>query len=59
MIGRTLSAVTLHESGTALSSNYLKISLARSVEPNCLMDVEIGGVTETGISEAASLTVLN
>jgi threonylcarbamoyladenosine tRNA methylthiotransferase MtaB len=28
MVGRTLSAVTLHETGTALSGNYLKIELA-------------------------------
>jgi hypothetical protein len=40
--------VTLHEPGVALSGNYLKVQLARAAEPNRLMDVEIGGVTEGG-----------
>ena len=51
MVGRTLSVVTLHDPGTALSGNYLKVQLARPAEPNRLMDVEIGGVTESGIRE--------
>jgi threonylcarbamoyladenosine tRNA methylthiotransferase MtaB len=46
MVGRTLSVVTLHEGHTALSSNYLKVQLARPTEPNRLVDVEIGGVGE-------------
>ena len=29
MVGRTLSVVTLHEPGAALSDNYLKVALAR------------------------------
>ena len=44
MAGRTLSAVTLHETGIALSSNYLKIELVTPREPNLLIDLEIGGV---------------
>src|SRR6202040_3981010 len=32
MVGRTLSAVTLHD-GAALSENYLRIELARSCQP--------------------------
>ncbi|MEI9972164.1 MAG: tRNA (N(6)-L-threonylcarbamoyladenosine(37)-C(2))-methylthiotransferase MtaB [Ignavibacteriota bacterium] len=44
MVGRTLSAVTLHETGTALSGNYLKIELSAAREPNRLVDVRIGGV---------------
>ncbi len=51
MVGRTLSVVTLHEPCTALSGNYLKVQLARPAEPNRLMDVEIGGVTESGVRE--------
>jgi len=55
MLGRTLSVVTLHEPGAALSGNYLKVQLARAVEPNRLMDVEIGGLTESGIREMSEL----
>jgi hypothetical protein len=44
--------VTLHEAGAALSGNYLKVELARACEPNRLIDVEIGGVTEGGVREA-------
>jgi len=53
MVGRTLSVVTLNEPGMALSGNYLKVQLARPAEPNRLIDVEIGGVTEGGLYEAA------
>jgi threonylcarbamoyladenosine tRNA methylthiotransferase MtaB len=57
MVGGTLSVVTLHETGTALSGNYLKVQLARPAEPNRLMDVEIGAVTEGGVRETAADTV--
>ena len=52
MVGRTLSVVTLHEPATALSGNYLKVQLAQAAEPNRLIDVTIGGVSETGLSES-------
>jgi len=52
MVGRTLSAVTLHETGTALTANYLKLELARRRDPNAMVDVTIGGVTGTGLREA-------
>ena len=48
-IGRTLSVVTLHEPMAALSGNYLKVELPRATAPNCLIDVEIAGVTESGL----------
>jgi threonylcarbamoyladenosine tRNA methylthiotransferase MtaB len=51
MVGRSLSVVTLHDPGMALSGNYLKVQLARPAEPNRLMDVEIGGVTDGGVRE--------
>jgi threonylcarbamoyladenosine tRNA methylthiotransferase MtaB len=54
MVGRTLSVVTLEQEGLALSGNYLKVELAGRREPNRIIDVEIGGVTEAGIGEAAS-----
>ena len=37
--------------GVALSSNYLKVELARPREPNRLIEVEIGGVTAQGVRE--------
>ncbi len=52
MIGRTVSAVTLHEPRAALSGNYLKIELTESREPNQLIDFRIGGITENGLREA-------
>jgi threonylcarbamoyladenosine tRNA methylthiotransferase MtaB len=51
MMGRTLSAVTLHGGG-ALSENYLRIELTRSYEPNAMVDLRIGDVTETGLRES-------
>jgi hypothetical protein len=44
----------LQEPGAALSGNYLKVELAKLREPNRLMDVEIGGVSEAGLREATS-----
>jgi threonylcarbamoyladenosine tRNA methylthiotransferase MtaB len=51
MVGRTLSAVTLNETGAALTENYLKVQLASPREPNLLVDLRIGGVTESGLGE--------
>jgi threonylcarbamoyladenosine tRNA methylthiotransferase MtaB len=52
MVGRTLSAVTLHESRAALTGNYLKVELAACRPGNSIVDLRIGGVTPTGVSEA-------
>lgn len=49
MVGRTLSAVTLHEPGIALSENYLKIALASVLEPNRMVEIRIGGISDTGL----------
>jgi threonylcarbamoyladenosine tRNA methylthiotransferase MtaB len=54
MVGKTLSAVTLHEAGVALTENYLKVELAQEREPNRIVDVKIGGVVNGGLSEATS-----
>lgn len=54
MLGRTLSAVTLHEAGTALTGNYLKVSLAGPRTPNEIVELEIGGVTSDGLLEAGA-----
>ena len=51
MLGRRLSVVTLGRPGTALSDNYIKVELARSREPNQLVEVEIGALTPGGLRE--------
>jgi threonylcarbamoyladenosine tRNA methylthiotransferase MtaB len=51
-IGRTVSVVTLHEPGVALSGNYLKVELAHAREANRLIDIEVGNVSEGGLREA-------
>jgi threonylcarbamoyladenosine tRNA methylthiotransferase MtaB len=56
MVGRTLSAVTLHDGGAALSENYLRIELARSYQPNDIVDLRIGSLTETGLRESTQST---
>src|SRR5690348_13289194 len=52
MVGRTLSAVTLHEPSAALTGNYLKVELVPRREPNRLIEVEIGGLSDGGLREA-------
>ncbi len=51
MIGKTLSAVTLNEPGSALTDNYLKVELAGPREANLLVDLQIGAVTPDGLRE--------
>ncbi len=58
MIGKTLSAVTLHESHTALTENYLKVELAAAREPNRIVALKIAGVSESGLREEACLPVM-
>jgi threonylcarbamoyladenosine tRNA methylthiotransferase MtaB len=53
MVGRTLSAVTLAETGIALTENYLKVELAAGREANTLIEVKIAGVTNGGLREGA------
>ena len=59
MIGRKLSVVTLEESGTALSDNYLKVLMRGPRRAQQLMDLEIGSATETALREAAPLTIIS
>jgi threonylcarbamoyladenosine tRNA methylthiotransferase MtaB len=56
MVGRTLSAVTLHEPGAALTGNYLKVQLASLRGPNLMADLRIGGLTKDGLREAGPLS---
>jgi threonylcarbamoyladenosine tRNA methylthiotransferase MtaB len=53
MTGRTVSAVTLHEPGIALSDNYLKVKLAAPYPANAIVKLSIGGLTDIGLAEAA------
>jgi len=54
MIGSRLSAVTLHEPGAALSENYLKVEMARHREPNQILELEIGGLSDGSLLEAVA-----
>lgn len=58
MIGTTLSAVTLEERGFALTTNFLKVELAAMLEPNRVVDVEIGCLRPSGLKERILLPVL-
>ena len=51
MIGRTLSAVTLHEAGTALSDNYLRITLGYYRPANKIFEIRVGEISDTGLIE--------
>jgi threonylcarbamoyladenosine tRNA methylthiotransferase MtaB len=54
MVGKTLSAVTLHEPGAALTENYLKVELSQPREPNRIVDLQIGSLSDSGLREATS-----
>lgn len=58
MLGGKLSAVTLEQRGFALSSNFLKIQMREASEPNRLLDLEIGGLTNVGLYEARAFPIL-
>ncbi len=52
MVGRTLSAVTLHDPGIALTENYLKIELTACREPNRIVNLQVGSLTVGGLRES-------
>ncbi|MBV8072266.1 MAG: tRNA (N(6)-L-threonylcarbamoyladenosine(37)-C(2))-methylthiotransferase MtaB [Acidobacteriaceae bacterium] len=58
MIGRALSAVTLQQPGLALTTNFLQVELALPRDPNQTLELEIGGVSHTGLRERSCLPVL-
>jgi len=58
MAGRTLPAVTLQDPTFAMTTNYLKVELAKPREPRKLIDVVIGGVSGTGLRELATFPLL-
>lgn len=58
MIGRSLPAITLDQSGVALTENYLKVALAHPRPANELIEVAIAGVTDSGLRESTPFHVL-
>lgn len=58
MIGKTLSAVTLDDGAIALTSNFLKVQMAQPREPNQIVSLEIGAVSEAGLRERTLLPVI-
>jgi threonylcarbamoyladenosine tRNA methylthiotransferase MtaB len=58
MVGRTVSAVTLHDEGIALTENYLKVETVFAREPNRIVDLTIAAVTAAGLREASPLTIV-
>jgi threonylcarbamoyladenosine tRNA methylthiotransferase MtaB len=59
MIGRRLPVLTLENPLAALSDNYLKVELQAPRPANELIEVDIGGLTDTGLRQAAALPVLS
>jgi threonylcarbamoyladenosine tRNA methylthiotransferase MtaB len=57
-VGRRLSVVTIEDGRNALSTNYLKVKLARPREANRIEDIRIAGLTADGLYEAGVLPVL-
>ena len=57
MVGRTLSVVTLTDG--ALSSNFLKVELARPREANQILEVKIGSAVAIGLREEQAFQVLS
>jgi threonylcarbamoyladenosine tRNA methylthiotransferase MtaB len=58
MFGRRLSVVTLEQRGVALSGNYLRVELACEREPNRMIEVRVGGITQNGVAEDNPLPVV-
>ena len=58
MIGKTLPAVTLEQRCVALTTNFLKVQMARERDPNRLLDLEIGSLGASGLRERTLLPVI-
>jgi threonylcarbamoyladenosine tRNA methylthiotransferase MtaB len=58
LVGELLSVVTLEQARMALSDNYVKVELATAREPNRIIEVRVGGVTEGGLREDNPLRVV-
>jgi threonylcarbamoyladenosine tRNA methylthiotransferase MtaB len=49
MVGRTVSAVTLHEPNTGLTDNYLKVRLDAAHDANRIVTLAVTGLTDDGV----------
>jgi threonylcarbamoyladenosine tRNA methylthiotransferase MtaB len=58
LVGRTLSAVTLEQRGMALATNFVKVQMAQSREPNQIVDLRIGAISNSGLRECTVLPIL-
>jgi threonylcarbamoyladenosine tRNA methylthiotransferase MtaB len=58
MVGNVLPAVTLEQRGMALTSNFLKVEMSQPREPNQMVELQIGAVTDVGLREHSLLPVL-
>jgi threonylcarbamoyladenosine tRNA methylthiotransferase MtaB len=59
MLGKQLPAVTLEQRGMALTSNFLKVEMTQPREPNRLVELQIGALTDSGLREHSLLPVLH
>ena len=51
MIGKVLPAVTLEQTGVALTTNFLKVEMTQRREPNQSVVLEIGRLSSAGLRE--------
>ncbi|MGC2659109.1 MAG: tRNA (N(6)-L-threonylcarbamoyladenosine(37)-C(2))-methylthiotransferase MtaB [Bryobacteraceae bacterium] len=58
MTGRTLSAVTLEQSGIALTTNFLRVRMSQIRQPNQMVDLRIDETDENGLVEAGAFPIL-
>jgi threonylcarbamoyladenosine tRNA methylthiotransferase MtaB len=58
MIGKTLAAVTLEQRGMALTTNFLKVELANIRQPNQLIELRLGALSDIGMREECLFPVL-
>jgi len=58
MVGKVLPAVTLEQRGVALTTNFLKVQMARERAPNQMVDLEVGGLSDIGLREHVLLPII-
>ena len=58
MLGQTLSVVTLEEPRMALTTNFLRVRMTEARQPNQMVDLTMGTVTDNGLREQALLPVI-
>jgi threonylcarbamoyladenosine tRNA methylthiotransferase MtaB len=58
LLGRSFRAVTLERLGMALTSNFVTVSMAHPRQPNEVLELTIGGLTDSGVSEQTPFRIL-